>query len=449
MSKSVASATLRGLAIPLLLNSMLGMITTVMDTVIISAHSKEAAAAVSLANQILMAAYDLSVLLAVGVTILIAHSLGRGNPERARSLVVIAVSANTLFGVVIGFFLYTTKSLLVDFVNAPQEISTDVETYIGVIAFAIPFNGFLMAGIASLRGFSQTRAIFLLGIIAFPSYLLLNYVLVLGFGPIPSLGVKGSALATLLLRIGSVCALVFVLRHMLSVRWRVPCSLNRVRCLLRRLTALSLPSVLDNVAYGFYQLVLVSFIAGFGVVAVVSRFYTLAVSAFLPVVIMAISQANEVLVGYRHGAGRTSEIESLAWRSGFLSVLLSTVLAVLVYIFSDSLLSMFSDDASVHVLAKSLLFLTIFIQPLSGLNTVLFHSLRVLGDVRAPVIFSQFVMWLIAVPIAYWLCVIQQYGVVGLWYAMIVEEFIKTIYMIYRWKISVHQDGAKILAKHH
>jgi putative MATE family efflux protein len=440
---SVPEASLARLALPLLLNSLLGLATTLIDTMIISAHSKASAAAVSLANQILVAAYDLSVLLGVGATILVSHALGGGDRGEARRLVQVAVLSNALLGVLIGVLLVLFAPMLIRFLNVPPELVADTSVYIWVIAIAMPFNGFLMAGVSCLRGFALTRTILFLGLFAFPSYLLLDYVLVLGAGPIPSLGVFGSALATLIVRVASVLVLVYVMSRVVGVRWWPAPSMVQWRDRLRRLIGLSSPSVLDNVAYGFYQLTLVSFIAGLGVAAVVSRFYVIAITAFLPVLIMAVSQANEVLIGYRHGAGVTEGLRRRAMVSGAISAGLATLAGVVIWALAGPLVGLFSDDAEVLEQARTLLWLTIFIQPLSGLNTVLFHSLRVLGDVHAPVIFSQLVMWGGAVPLAYVLCIHMECGVAGLWYAMLAEEAAKTAYMMWRWCRSPLSDARR------
>jgi len=447
MSNPAETATLSRLTIPLLLNSMMGLVTTLLDTLIISMHSESSAAAVSLANQILVVAYDLSVLMGVGGTILIAHALGRNQLQKSRYIANVAIVSNTLLGVLIGLVMFAMAPWLVKWINAPAQVADETLQYIRIISVAIPFNGFLMASVASLRGFSQARAIFLLGIFAFPSYLFLDYALVLGLGWIPSLGVEGSALATLFVRVGSVVVLLFMLPRLIGLRWRFTWVSRSVKRLVARLTSLSAPSVLDNVAYGFYQIVLLSFVAGFGVVAVVSRFYALALSAFLAVVVMAISQANEVLVGYRHGKGKIDEVHSLAWRSGAWSAVLATVCSVVLYVWSAPLVRLFSDDPDVLRLTQQLLFLTIFIQPLTGLNTVLFHSLRVTGDVRIPVMFSQVVMWCMAVPLAYWFVAIKGMGVAGLWYAMIAEELAKTLFMVFRWRKSAMGSGTFVALK--
>ncbi|MEM8843883.1 MAG: MATE family efflux transporter [Pseudomonadota bacterium] len=424
-----------GLAIPLLLNSILGLMTTFIDAMIISHHAETTAAAVSLANQILVPAYDFSFMLAVGATIFITHALGDKKVDDARSVAVLAILANTVVGALLGLLLYLAAPILITLVNVPEELVSSTRTYINIVAIALPFNGFMMAAVATLRGFSLTRQIFYFGLIAFPSYIILDYILVLGWWFVPSLGVEGSALATLLVRVGSVIFLLILLPKLTKLKWsQLSLTIKSIKKTIS-LFKISSPSVLDNVAYGFYQLVLLSFIAGMGIVGILARFYTLSLSAFLAVIVMAISQANEVLVGYQHGAKSYSQLSTRVWSSVLVSVSLATLMAVVMYLMSNPLVSLFTDDPNVHTQAKYLLLLTIFIQPLTGLNTVLFHSLRVIGDVVKPVIFSQIVMWGVAIPVAWSLIHFASLGVEAIWYAMIVEELLKTIYIVYRWRM--------------
>lgn len=422
------------LGVPLLLNSLLGLITTLLDAFILSHHSKEATASVSIANQILTVPYDLSLLLGVGAVVLITHGLGRTETAQARATATVAIWSNTVLGLLIGLVLWATAPWLVSLVDTPAALVPDTIGYIELIALAMPFNAFLMASVACLRAFSLTRAVMLLGLVAFPSYAVLSAVLVLGAGPIPALGAWGSALATLIVRLASVAVLLVVMTRVLKLSWRVALPLADIAQRIRRMTVLAAPSVLDNVSYGFYQLVLLSFMAGFGVAAVVSRFYAFTLTAFLAVVVMSVSQANEVLVGYEVGEGRMAAVRRRALRSGLVSAALATGLSVLMYLASQPLVGLFTSDVAVHEQVRQLLLLTIFIQPLTGLNTVLFHSLRVAGDGLVPVLYSQVVMWGIAAPLAYVACVSFNQGVAGLWYAFIVEEALKTAVMLWRWR---------------
>jgi putative MATE family efflux protein len=430
---SATSKTLFQLCYPLFLNSFLTLAVTLIDTMIISNYSDDAAAAVSIANQVLGVAYDFSALLGVGGVILISRSLGQEREARARHIASVTIMANTALSLLIALVLLVAGPIVVELINTPAEIVDDAVLYIKVIAVAMTFNGFLMAAVSALRAFGHVKTILVLGLFANVLYIVLEYVLIYGYGPIPELGVFGSALATLSVRVSGVLLLVWVLARNLQLRYRTDMSFKRLVILAKYLFNLSYPSVMDNVAYGFYQLFLVSFIAGLGVATVLSRSYTLALTSFLTLIVMTISQGNEVLVGYQFGAGRGADVYWRAIRSAGIAVFLATGVSVLFYLFSGQLIGLFTEDPEIHRMANELLFLTIFLQPVTALNAILFHSLKATGDVYVPVMASQLVMWLVGFPLAYFVCIPLGQGVIGLWYVFILEEGLKATFMFYRW----------------
>ncbi len=429
----IKTKTLFQLCYPLFLNSFLALAVTLVDTLIISNYSDAAAAAVSMANQVLGVFYDFAALLGVGGVILITQSLGKGDEARAREIASVTIVANAALGLLMALVLVLIGPSLLRMINTPPEILADAQLYVHVIAVAMVFHGFLMAAVACLRAFGQVMTILVLGIVANVLYLLLEYALIYGYGPIPELGVFGSALATLIVRVTGVAILAWVLVRHLRLRFRLRMAARRLAALFKRLFNLSYPSVLDNIAYGFYQLILVGFIAGLGVATVLGRSYTLTLTAFLTLIVMTVSQGNEVLVGYQVGAGNTEHAFRRAMRSSLLAAALATGMAAVLYLAAGPLIGMFTADPEIHRLGRELLFLTIFLQPVAALNAILFHSLKVTGDVYAPVIASQTIMWLVGLPLAYLAAVALGLGVVGLWYVYIVEETLKSGYMLHRW----------------
>ncbi|MFZ5526648.1 MAG: MATE family efflux transporter [Pseudomonadota bacterium] len=430
------------LGLPLLFNAVLGLFTTLFDALVLSWHSPEAAASVSIANQILTPVYDLSLIVGVGAVVLVAKALGQSDPAKARHLSSVAILANTLFGVLVGGVLWCLAPFLVQMVGTPAALQADTAHYIRLIAWAMPFNACLLAAMACLRAFALGRMVMYLGLLAFPGYALLSVILVLGAGPIPSMGVEGSALATVLIRVLAVVLLFLVLPRKPGLRWPGLQGLVKAREHVLRMVRIASPSVLDNVSYGFYQLLLLGFVAGLGVSAVVSRFYALTLGAFLAVIVVAVSQSNEVIIGHLSGQGRNADVNRQVWRSGGWSVALATVCGGLLWMATPAVLALAKADEAVVATVQHLMLLTVFIQPLTGLNTVLFHSLRVKGDVMVPVLCSQVVMWGMAAPLAWWLSVRLEMGVVGLWYAFLLEEACKTLVMIWRWMVQADDKPA-------
>ena len=90
------SKTLFQLCFPLFINSFLALGVTLVDTMIISNYSDNAAAAISIANQVLGVAYDLTGLLGVGAVILVARALGQHKEDEAKKIATIAILGRSL-----------------------------------------------------------------------------------------------------------------------------------------------------------------------------------------------------------------------------------------------------------------------------------------------------------------------------------------------------------------
>ena len=425
--------TLFQLCYPLFLHSIMGFGVLLVDTMIISAYSDNAAAAVNMANQVLLVAYEFSVLLGVGGVILIAHHLGAGNEEKAKEVASIAIVGNAAFSFIVSIVLMAVGAYTLSWINTPADIYDDALLYIYICGSTLALNGFMLAAQHVLRGYGLTKIIFLLGVFSQIFYLSLEYVFILGIGPIEGMGVFGSALGTVCLRVAATLILFFVVLRKLRLSLVPKMSLAELRALIKKLFLLSFPSISDNMAYGMYQLILLGFIAKMGVATVLSRGYTLIATAFFTVVIMVVSQGNEVLLGYRMGEGKSEEAYQRAIRSAFIAIILATALSVLFYFFSSTFFGLFTDDPEVHRIGRELLYWSIFLQPVFAFNAILFHSLKAVGDVNWPVAVSQSITWFISLPFAYIVAVHMEQGVVGIWKVLIFEESLKSALMFYRW----------------
>lgn len=420
------------LCLPLFLYAFLSILNSFLDQLLLSSYSPHLAAAVSVANHILGVAYDISGLMGVGALILIAQHLGCGEIERARSVAISAILANTVLGFLIAATLFIGGRFFVAWANTPPEIVGDAETYIYLIGIAMIGNGFLMAAAAVLRGFGYTTEILLLGVLGNALYLPLQYVLIFGRFGFPELGVTGAALSTLIVRfIGVVFLLILLPRRLgIRVKWRFPWSeWSRVKQLLR----LSVPSVGDNIAYNLFQLSMVALIATLGVAGILTRSYALTFGAFLSIVANTISQGNEILVGYDQGARDHHTARRRATRTAWGTALFSSGLSVVLYLFSDQITGLFSKDPQILTGVKALFLINIVMQPFQTANVIYFNSLRAVGDVWGPVIFSVAVTWGVAFPLGWWTITMGKGGVAGLWWVLTFSEVVKTAFFALRW----------------
>lgn len=428
----LSGRTLFQLSYPLFLQSLVMFAVMALDMMIWSAHSPQTAAALSVAGQVLRVAVELSTVLGIGSVITIAQQLGRRETEAARQTASVACMANALIGIALGILLALTGPLILRLMSLSDEVQAGAVTYLRLAGVAMAFLCFGNAAVAVLRGYGRSRTVMMLGVLGSAFYLALEWALVLGMGIFPPLGVQGAGLANLALRAGVALVLAVVLLRALNLSLSIKVLAGQMRA-VRRLVSLALPSVSDFIAYGFYQMILIGVIATQGDIAVLARAYVMIAMAFLTLVIMAIVQGSEVLIGYRQGSGGTQEAWSQGIRSAAIAAGLSAGCAALIWFMAKPFIGLFSDDPAVFELSRDLLWLTIFLQPCFAVNMVLFHALRAVEDIRWPVLVSQSLTWGLGLPLAWIFCVWWGLGAQGVWYAFIIEELAKAVLMALRW----------------
>lgn len=425
---TLAGRTLFQLSYPLFLQSLVMFVVMTLDMMIYSAHGPQTAAALSVAGQVLRVMVELSAVMGIGAVVTIARQLGRGRVRAARLTASVACVANGVAGLAMGLVLAFGGPAILGLMTLDDAIRTDATTYLRLAGVAMAFLCFGTTAIACLRGFGHSRIVMMLGVAAAVFYLALEYLLVLR----ADLGATGAGIANLALRAGVALVLTVVALRLLRLNLRPRVIIRRWPA-IRRMAAIALPSVSDFIAYGFYQIILLAVIATQGEIAVIARAYVMIAMSFLTLVIMAIVQGSEVLIGYRQGSGQTDK----AWRQGMDAAAVASALsagcAMVIWAGADLFIGLFSDDPAVHDLSRRLLWLTIFLQPCFAVNMVLFHALRAVEDVRWPVVVSQGLTWGLGLPLAWILCIPMGFGAVGVWYAFIIEELAKALAMAWRW----------------
>ena len=133
-----------------------------------------------------------------GVTSSVARALGAGDREKTQeaawhSLIIIGVMA-AIYTIVLGFFCRPLFSLL----GATEEVLDGSVTYSRVL-FGAAFIGWLFfVGMSWLRAIGQISFLSTIVIISSISQIVMSGAFTLGWGPFPSMGISGPAIATVL-----------------------------------------------------------------------------------------------------------------------------------------------------------------------------------------------------------------------------------------------------------
>ncbi|SDR83529.1 Na+-driven multidrug efflux pump [Paraoerskovia marina] len=414
---------------PLLLVSLLTLLSGVADTVILSLASPELNAAVATANQILGIPYDLTVLFSIGALVVISQMLGAGRYGAARRATVVALRATTVLGIAIAAAVALLGPVVVSAINTPPELVDETLAYLWTVAGALAFNAFIVVATAVLRAYGRTVSILVLGLLVNVAYLALQVLFVL----VLDMGAAGAALSTLLVRGVGVLVIAWLVRRRTGIHLASSVPRDSTTGGVLRMLRLSVPTVLENGLFNVAVLGIVALINTLGSDAINARSYVLTLTALVTGVVGALAQGNETIVGWDKGDRSIEHARRTTLRSVVTAALVAALLAAALWSVAGPVLSIFGANDVVVTEATGLLALSIVLLPLSATSIVLFSALRSTGDVVAPMAYSLGATFVVLLPVSWLLIDGLGLGLAGAWWALIAAEACKAGALGLRW----------------
>jgi putative MATE family efflux protein len=292
---------------------------------------------------------------------------------------------------------------------------------------------------ALLRGVGNT--VLPMKIFAFTCVLtaVIDPLLIFGLGPFPRLEVTGAACANIFSRgIGAVIVLYLLTRK--ASRVRISLKKPKVELdLMWRLIKIGIPGTLRLALWSLADLVMIKVIALFGTFAVASYGIGLRLESLVFMIGISVAASSTTLVGQNLGASQPDRAEKSAWvATGHCAFILGLV--TLLYVFAASpLVALFTKDPEVIRIGTLYLQITAASYVFRGAGYVLGSSLNGAGDTVSPLVITALGMYLIKLPLAYFLSINLHWGVTGIWVAIVVSFLFNALALIFwfmrgKWK---------------
>jgi putative MATE family efflux protein len=377
--------TMLRLATPTVVVLVVQTLVGVMETYFISFLGTESLGGVALVFPVLMLMQMTSNGgIGGGVSSAVARALGAGRRGDAEALVWHAII------VAIGFGLMFTVAALVGGATLFQAMGGTGETLKAALTYsAIVFAGsvplWVVALLSSaLRGAGQVKVPAVISLSGAVILLPLSPALIFGWGPFPRLGVAGGGTAVVIYYLVAAYLLIRYLRSP-----RSPLTL--------RITALRAPRFADILGVG-----LLSAIGGLQVnltvtlvTAAVGHFGAAAIAGFgiasrleyvqIPL-LFGLGTAVVTMVGTNIGSNQIERARQVAWTGGLVAFALTETLGLIVTLFPNAWLGLFSRDAEVLSLGALYLHRVAPVYGAVGLSMALYFASQGMKRVLWPVL---------------------------------------------------------------
>lgn len=399
------------------------------STAMLAWYSQEAVSAVNVALQVLNLIIILFNIILTGGNFTLSFELGRNKRKTAGEIVGTAFCLDVLLAAVLGAVLFFMSHQVAEMMNLQGEVCDMASQYLKMCAAFLPITVLVSFFVTLLICTGHSLQAFSISAINNIVNVLLCYVaLYSGLGIMPD-GVLGVAAA----RITAQAAALLVGVCMYAYG-RCPFKLCFKPLSFRRIIKIGLPGGMCSVSYNFAQTITTAIIATFGTLIINSKVYYTNILCYIPVISLSIGFAGGILIGRYKAVGDYKSIRELCTQNLRIAVSINLILAILIYIFREQLLSIFTDDVFIIELAGRIMLIDIFVEAGRAMNNVFENAYCACGDVKTTMIVSICSCWLGSVLLTYILGVQLGWGLVGCWIAFAADELFKSAIYMLRWK---------------
>ncbi|EXJ22351.1 Multi antimicrobial extrusion protein [Alkalibacterium sp. AK22] len=419
---------------PIFIEVFLQMLMKLTDVFMISFISDEAVAAVGVVNQLMTFMFVLFNFTAMGAGVVVSQYVGANDKEGIRRTIASAVTINLLFGLGVSLFVGLNRHMLLGLFSLEAELFAYANNYAMIVGFALFAHAMILTLSSLLQAMGFTKDVMVSVLIMNILNIFGNYVLIFGALNFPQLGVTGVAISTASVRILIMVGMFFLLVKRLPVRMPFSDFFKLKKEFASKILNIGVPSAGEQLSYNVSQLVLTVMVTTLGATALATRVYSQNFLSVLVIFSLSIAKGMQIFIGQLVGARKEDEAYQYMFTGFKFAVIVTVIIGSLFALFGRQIFGFFSDDPQLIALGSTIMIIELLLQPARTGNLVIISALRAAGDAKFPVLVGIAVMWGILVPLAYLFAIVLGLGLPGIWFAMLIDEWIRGSLMYFRWK---------------
>jgi putative MATE family efflux protein len=427
------------LSVPMVLEMMMESVFAITDIFFVSTLGPEAISVVGLTEAVITLLYAVAIGLGMAVTATIARRVGEKNIEGANQ-----VAAQTIWlGLGVALAVGIPGSIyaidILHLMGASPDVAEMGEGYTSVMLGGCASILFLFLFNAIFRGAGDAKIAMKSLWLASGINIVLDPILIFGWGPFPEMGLSGAAVAT---TIGRTIGVLYQLYHLLSISGKIQIYAHKLHidlAVIGGILKVSVGGVLQFLIATASWVFLVRIVSHFGSDAVAG--YTIAIRIVMFTILPAwgLSNAAATLVGQNLGAKQAKRAEESVWAITKYNVAFMLTVALAFYFFSAGIIGLFSNNSEIIQYGTQCLQFVAYGYGFYAVGMTLVQAFNGAGDTMTPTVINFFCYWVLQIPLAYWLAISLEMGPSGVFAAIpLASLFIaSTALMIFRkghWK---------------
>ena len=417
-------------ALPILFANVLQSLNGSVNSIWVGRGLGEAAlTATSNANTVMFLLIGAAFGVALAATILIGQSIGANNLAETKRVVGTSATFFAAISVAMAIAgLVLCRPLLIAMSTPPDSLELAV-AYMRVIFLAVPFLYLYAFVMAVLRGAGDSKTPFYFMLLSVGIDIALNPVFIFGLGPVPRLGIAGSALATFIAQAVSLVALIRHLyrRHhvlclhreelkLLKIDWAVAATLVRK----------GIPMSAQMLVMSLSGVLMITLVNRFGVDTTAAFGAALQIWNYIQMPAFAVGMALSAMTAQNVGARKWHRVTRIARVGVLYSVILTGSIVLAIELLDRHIFGLFLPAASTALTVAS--HMNRIVTPsfiFFGVSVALFGVVRATGAVIAPLVILTISLLLVRYPLAQ--LFLERFQVDAVWWSFPLSSLLSCI----------------------
>ncbi len=406
---------------PMVISELSDSLYSITDTYFVSKLGTAALAGVGVGSYLSWLFFVIIIPFSIGLLVYVAQSYGARELHKARKAIGETIIYSLLVTFIVSQLVHYNSLPLISLIAGPNpEVIENGVAYFSMRILGLPLlaTAFLMD--SSLRAIGATKYSMVAILSSTTLNIVLDPILIFGLFGMPSLGVKGAALATVL----SIAYLVPLEFFFLKLTGIAPRFSFKEKYVIK-IVKLGAPTAIERAIHSIGGNAYIAFIARCGEIALAAHQIGIRIESFIYMPGFAFMVAASSLVGQRIGSGNINEAKKVCWETAKVATIVMTLLGLVAAISSYYIVKPFSPTEKVAELAAIYLILAGLSEPGLALAMTLSGGIRGGGNTVVPMAINAIGLYSFRIiPAA---ILIGFLGVIGAWTAMFIDVYLRGI----------------------
>ena len=365
---------------PTICSLVLESLSSMIDTAFaghLGENSSAALSAMGILSPILLLLIAAQLIFGVSTSIVISKKLGEDNKEEINNTFKVGFYASFISSTLISLFIFLFQNQLLHILGASGEVLLLAKSYLNI---AIIFNIFSSIGymlLNNIRVFGYPKMEIIVGVLSTLIHTVFNVILAFVF----NMGIRGIAISTLISEVFYFgFSMIFLIKKGLWIKkskldfsegGKILISIFKigfVQFLMQSLNSVS-GFVINKVliAYGSFAYI--------GAWSICSN-----INMVILLPLIGLTQGVQSVIAYFHGSNDKKRESFIKGKTVKYSLIYSISITILVYLFAEKLVKIFTNDTNLTILAIPIIKIIVVAFPFLGIIYTIITFMQVSGE---------------------------------------------------------------------